>query len=178
MGKRSRRIRELIGRFGLPMLCLAISTACTAPQSLARAENRLFSPAHSRGKIDEAMTSRILRHRFVDVDLRPLAAAESGTATSAAVVLNLFDDAAFRAVLDERENRSGDSFTWIGHIPGFANSQVTLVVDNGIMSGNIRLDRRFYQIRYAGEGTHVVYEVDPDAFPTEGKPLPGAGSRK
>jgi hypothetical protein len=176
------QIVDFIGRFGLAAIFVAISLGCATPQSFAGAENRLFSAAaQSRGKIDEAMRSKIFRHRFVNVDLRPLLptreAPKSSRATSGLVVLNLFEDAVFRAVLDQREHRSGDSFTWIGHVEGIENSQVTLVVEHGVVSGNIRVDQGFYQIRYAGEGTHVVYQIDPNAFPAEGKPLSAPDNR-
>ena len=178
-----KQIGDFVGRFGLAVIFVAIGIGCASPQSFAGAENRLFSPpVQSHGKIDEAMKSKIFRHRFVNVDLRPLLptqeAPKSSSATGGVVVLNLFEDAVFRALLDHREDRSSDSFTWIGHVEGIENSQVTLVVENGVVSGNIRVDQGFYQVRYAGEGTHVVYQIDPDAFPAEGKPLSVPHNRK
>jgi hypothetical protein len=142
----------------------------------------LFSPAaHARGTIDEAMRPRIIRYRFVNVNLRLLAPAKGRLretpAAAAIVMLNLFEDAVFPAVPDRRESRSAGSFTWFGHIDGVESGQVTLVVDNGVISGNIRLDHSFYQIRYAGGGTHVIYQIDPNAFPDEGKPLSVPGPR-
>jgi hypothetical protein len=182
MGKPLVQIGDLVGRCGLSVIFLAMFMGCAVPQTHAGAENRLFMPAvDGRATIDEAMRGRILRHRFVNVNLRLLArsqeAQKAPTAARGAVVLNLFDDAVFPAVLDRRESRSADSFTWLGRIDGVQSSQVTLVVDNGVISGNIRVDHSFYQIRYAGEGTHVIYQVDPNAFPDEGKPLPVPGPR-
>jgi hypothetical protein len=177
-----QQIGDFIRRFGPAVSLVALGIACASPQSFAGAENRLFSPAvQSRGKLDEAMKSKIFRHRFVNVDLRPLLPAEeaskSSRVTGGVVVLNLFDDAVFRAVLEHREQRSRDSFTWIGRVEGFENSQVTLAVENGVVSGNIRVDHGFYQIRYAGAGTHVVYQIDPNAFPADGKPLSAPKNR-
>jgi hypothetical protein len=183
MGKLRAEMGGQVGSFGLTGVLLAIAIGCTVPQSYAGADNRLFSLADpSRGKIDEAMRSRIIRHRFVNVDIRLLAPSQeplkNSTAAGGVVVLNLFEDAVFRAVLNRRETRSRGSFTWFGHIEGVRDSQVTLVVEDDVLSGNIRLDRSFYQIRYAGEGTHVIYQIDPNAFPEEGKPLsvPGSGN--
>jgi hypothetical protein len=73
MAKHLVTFTALIGRLGLNIAFLAILTACTSPQSFAGAENRLFSAASpSRGKIDEAMRSKSIRHRFVNVDFHLL----------------------------------------------------------------------------------------------------------
>jgi hypothetical protein len=67
--------------------------------------------------------------------------------------------------------RSNENFTWFGHVDGVEDSLVTLVVENGVVAGDIRVHEAYYQVRYAGEGTHVVYQVDPNAFPRESPPV-------
>ena len=53
------------------------------------------------------------------------------------LILNLFDDAIFKVVLDRREVRSKKSAIWLGHIERIDKSQVTLVIEEGVIAGNI-----------------------------------------
>jgi hypothetical protein len=87
------------------------------------------------------------------------------------ILLNLFDDVTLKAVLDRHEVRSDKSFTWFGHVEGSEYSQVTLVVEDAVLVGNINVQDTFYQIRYAGNGVHVVYQVDHRTFPGDSEPL-------
>jgi len=87
------------------------------------------------------------------------------------VMLNLFDYVIFTAVLDRVEpNRSG-GYSWIGHLEGVEHSQVILVVKEGLMAGNIVVPKVFYQVRYAGNGVHAIYQIDQSAFPPEDEPV-------
>ena len=67
-------------------------------------------------------------------------------------------------------NGSG-SYTWIGYLDGIEQSQVTLVVKDEVMSGNITLSDVFYQVRYMGDGVHAIYRIDQSAFPSEKEPV-------
>jgi hypothetical protein len=113
----------------------------------------------------------MIRYRFVTVNLEIITGVRKSNQSSRSLELNLFDDAIFRAVLDRREVRSETSAVWLGHIEGVENSQVTLAVEGGIMAGNIRIRQNLYQVRYAGEGTHVLYQIDSTAFPPDSEPL-------
>ena len=62
---------------------------------------------------------------------------------------------------------SGQGFIWIGTVRGAAPSQVTLVVEDGVVSGNVRVPQGSYQIRYAGNGLHAISEINPAAFPPD-----------
>jgi hypothetical protein len=86
------------------------------------------------------------------------------------LLLNLFDDVTFEAILDRREVRSDKSFTLFGRVQGIENSQVTLVVEDGVLVGNIRVNDAYYQIRYGGEGIHAIYQIDPTTFPANSSP--------
>jgi len=44
---------------------------------------------------------------------------------------------------------------------------VTLVVNNKVMSGNLRVAGKFYQIRYVGDQIHAIQEINPKAFPPD-----------
>ena len=60
----------------------------------------------------------------------------------------------------------------MGRLRGIALSSVNLVVEDGLMAANIVFPGGAYQVRYAGSGVHVVYEVDQSAYPPEAEPIP------
>ena len=86
--------------------------------------------------------------------------------------MNLFDDAIFVAVLDRRAARSDKTFTELGYIEGIEKSQLTLVVKDGVMVGNIRVADSYFQVRYVGANIHVARQVDESRFPRDGEPIP------
>jgi hypothetical protein len=166
----------------LALVPLLSGMGCAAYQKNVEAEQRLFSDAPGRGTIDEAMRSRIIRYRFVTVNLHLIAAAEKTnqllSSSGSALQLNLFDDAIFSAVLDRREVLSETSVVWLGHIEGFQDSQVSLAVDGNVMVGNVRIQQSLYQVRYLGDGTHVLYQIDPTAFPPDSEPVVAPSDRQ
>lgn len=166
----------------LALVPLLSGMGCAAYQKNVEAEQRLFSDAPGRGTIDEAMRSRIIRYRFVTVNLHLIAAAEKTnqllSSSGSALELNLFDDAIFSAVLDRREVLSETSVVWLGHIEGFQDSQVSLAVDGNVMVGNVRIQQSLYQVRYLGDGTHVLYQIDPTAFPPDSEPVVAPSDRQ
>lgn len=77
------------------------------------------------------------------------------------LLLNLFQDAYFVAILDRVELRSLTSYSWIGKILGKPESLVIVVVENDILILNIRLfGEEHYSIEYAGDGSYLVEEID------------------
>jgi hypothetical protein len=125
---------------------------------------------------DAAIDPTIFRSRFVSINwdvLRP--SGESlprAAADQSIVLLNLFADVSLQATLDEREIRSAESFTWQGHVSDDPSSQVMLVVENGVMAGNIRFSDSYFQVRYAGGDLHVIRQIDESLFPPDGEPIP------
>lgn len=166
----------------LALAPLLSGMGCAAYQKNVEVEQRLFSDAPGRGTIDEAMRSRIIRYRFVTVNLHMIAAAKKTnqllSSSGSALQLNLFDDATFSAVLDRREVLSETSVVWLGHIEGFQDSQVSLAVDGNVMVGNVRIQQSLYQVRYLGDGTHVLYQIDPMAFPPDSEPVVAPSDRQ
>jgi peptidyl-Asp metalloendopeptidase len=127
--------------------------------------------------LDKQATDPIIfRSRFVMINLDmmnyPDGTPQNETARANRIALNLFEDVALNAVLERWENRSTTSFNWIGHIEGVPRSQVTLVVEDGVMVGNIRAAGSYFQIRYVGAGLHMVQQVNESRFPPEGEPIP------
>jgi hypothetical protein len=92
--------------------------------------------------------------------------------TAGSLVLNLFDDVVLTAVLDTLDSTIPEFFSWIGHIEGIKQSNVTLVIGEGMVQGSITMPDAFYQISHVGNGVHAIYEIDQAAFPTELDPIP------
>jgi peptidyl-Asp metalloendopeptidase len=88
------------------------------------------------------------------------------------IFLNLYNDLSYRATKDRLEKRSATRYTWFGRVDGAALSQVILVVEDGIMAGNIMANGEFYQVRAVGEGIHAVRKIDQSKFPEEAPPIP------
>lgn len=89
-----------------------------------------------------------------------------------AIKLNLFYDVSHTVVKERVEKRSSGQYTWFGSIEDAEHSQVILVVENGSMAGNIRIEGNMYQIRKIGDGVHIICEIDQSAFPDEAPPIP------
>lgn len=107
----------------------------------------------------------IRRSRHVQVALELLEADRP-------VVLNLFSGVSLRAAGARANLGPGGRYTWRGQIEGVEQSRVILVVHEGDVVGNISLPGASYQIRPAGDGVHLVREVDLAAFPAEAEPWP------
>jgi hypothetical protein len=80
-------------------------------------------------------------------------------------ILNLLDDAISLPYLDRCEARSDRNFTGLAYIEGIEKSQVTLVIKDGAMVGNIRVSDSYFQVRYVGADMHVVRQVGESRFP-------------
>ena len=46
-------------------------------------------------------------------------------------------------------------------------SQVTLIVEDGVLVGNLRVPGGSYEVRYLANGLHAVYQINPAAFPPD-----------
>jgi len=156
-------------------LMLVITPGCTAFSTQEETKRELFSAAAKPVNAKVATGPTVLRARFVSINFGlltvPTKPSEGQAAASTALRLNLFEDTILNAVLDRIETRSKSSFTWLGHVKGTGASQVTLVVEKGVMAGNIRVPGLFYQVRYAGNKTHVIYQINAQAFPPDSEPL-------
>ena len=132
------------------------------PDSLtAQAKDQVIDPTVSR--------SRSVTVNWGAVDTGATSQKQAGGGSG--LTLNLFDDAIFSAVLDRREVRS-KSVILLGHIEGIDKSQVTLVIEDTVMAGNIRLPGAYFPVRYTGSGLHSVRQIDESQFPPEGQPIP------
>lgn len=88
------------------------------------------------------------------------------------ILLNLYSDLSYSATKGRLEKRSATRYTWFGRIDGAALSQVVLVVEDGVMAGNIMVNGELYQVRAVGEGIHAVRKIDQSKFPEEAPSIP------
>jgi len=157
----------------LMILGLLVLQACT---SIVQSSEGLFITVDAPPGVTAPSGPTIMRTRYVDIQFALLEGmddiSDSGSGGMSTVQLNLFDDAIYQVVFDQVEFNSPEGYTWLGHLEGVENSQVTLVVENKVMSGNITLPEAFYQVRYVGEGVHAVYQIDQSAYPPEAEPIP------
>jgi len=131
----------------------------------------VFSDTARRGDISLADDRSVLRARIVDVDFDLLAQSTgpqgSPSGAGAFVLLNLFRDTCYTAVLEHAAGEPPTKFTWMGRVKGVPGSQVTLVVENAVMAASITVPGRVFQVRYLGNGVHAVVEIDQRAFPPD-----------
>jgi peptidyl-Asp metalloendopeptidase len=113
----------------------------------------------------------VVRIRYVKVDFDQLRGSRFPEGAES-VLLNLYGDLSYKAVRERIEKRSATRYTWFGRVDGVALSQVILVVEDGVMAGNIMVNGDFYQIRTVGEGVHSVRKIDQSKFPEEAPPIP------
>jgi len=126
----------------------------------------LFIESDNQGTLDTSDDLTIIRTRFVDINFDLLEGAEVGDA----LILNLFDDVIYTAILDRVEATNADGYSWVGHLEGTDHSELILIVGGGQMAGNVTLPGAAYQVRFAGNGVHAIYGIDQSAFPPEDEP--------
>ena len=166
------------------IIALAVSALTLAFGGICRAAEAEKTPGIFSGlpesitaqSQDQAIDPTVSRARFVTIDWNAVnemdGTGQKQAAGESVLILNLFDDAIFKVVLDRREVRSKKSAIWLGHIEGIDKSQVTLVIEESVMAGNIRLPGAYFQVRYVGpDDLHSVRQIDESHFPPEGQPL-------
>ena len=136
----------------------------------------------------EAPDSMALRSRLVRIDFAQLASPDVAVAARAAGVsaeaprsgrpsygellrLNLFDDTAFTGVVERIEPTFSGGYAVSGRLVGVEWGTLTLVVNGDVVAGTIRTLETTYRIRPAGNGLHIVSEVDLSRLPPLGEPI-------
>jgi hypothetical protein len=66
---------------------------------------------------------------------------------------------------------SGRGLIWNGQVQGVPMSQVTLVAEDGVLVGNVRQQGQMYAIRFVGNGTHAIYQLNQALYPPEHDPF-------
>jgi hypothetical protein len=159
------------------VIFLQVGIGLIAPAVDAQHEPLFTAPSGQMPADDReaAVDPTIFRSRLVK--LHPGTAALYGSQFKAdpgsaeVMVLNLFDEVTVKAVIEQREVRSPTSVTSIGHVQGVPGSSVTLVMEDGVMAGNIRTSDGYYQVRYVAGDLHAVRQIDETRYPREGDPI-------
>ena len=131
-------------------------------------ERELFLESADGSVVLEPVDSAVvIRQRPVDIQF-DVFTEDSGEAGF--LVLNLFDDVDYKAILERIERSPTGGVAWIGYLDGVADSAVTLVIDDQKLSGTVTLlGSLLYQIRHTEQENgylpqHVILEVDTVAL--------------
>jgi hypothetical protein len=98
----------------------------------------------------------------------------SSTTTGTRLALNVLPDGSFVGVVDQIEWRGEHRFTIAGHLEDVEHGSFMIVVEQDVAVGTIRaptLDRLF-ELRYAGDGIHLICDIDSSLLLPEADPLP------
>ena len=140
------------------------------------AQNGLFTPLTIEPDLPfNRWPATATRQRLVRINLdqlRPPAKAPAQEAGFEPVYLNLFDDVSLTTRLNPPERTPSGGRLWVGTIEGVPHSEVTLVLEEEVLSGNITVPGAFYQVRLVGDRVHAVREIDQRVFPPEKDPIP------
>lgn len=140
------------------------AASCAAPRSCA---GGIFRDTSRQGSVDPGARPTVRRARRVEIDFGrvfPGGEGRSASLAAARLTLNPFPDVCVTAVRDRVTDVATGTVQWEGRVPGASPGTVTLIVDDSLMIGTLRLEREIYEIRYLGDGVHVVTEVDPSKF--------------
>ena len=139
-------------------------------------DKELFTDIIKGTQFDKGRDPTVVRTRLVNINFNLLSKDKrrptSKSDMSRVLLLNLFDDTVFTAIIDRGESITPEFYSWVGHLKGIKQSKVILVVGDGLMHGSITLPNAFYQIRYIDNGIHYICEIDQSSFPSEADPIP------
>jgi hypothetical protein len=101
-----------------------------------------------------------------------IAAIQRSGAERLPLSLNVFPDTCLGAEFADITYDRVGRLTWTGHLQGDDDAGVegliTLVAWEGVVIGSIDVPGAdFYQLRYAGNGVHVVIHVDSSRYPPD-----------
>jgi peptidyl-Asp metalloendopeptidase len=139
------------------------------------ATDDLFLEATLPVQLGQADPSFVKRSRVAQVNWQALGSGEVQTSAERekkTIRLNLFPDRAYTAWVRQTEITRNQEIIWQGGLEGTPGSEVTLVMKNGLLVGNVSFPGGRFQIRFLGDGIHRIREVDPGGYPKERDPIP------
>lgn len=160
------------GGRALARLAAIAAIAVLAPGFAPAAEGAggLFAAADpASGRVAVPVGELELRQRLVTLDAGMLDRARAAVrrAESATLVLNLFEDAAFQAIIESEAPTFSGGYSLSGRLAGEPLSDVTLVVNGDIVAGTVRTPGETYSIEWVDEGLYAVSERDPSRLMEE-----------
>ncbi len=157
----------------LAVAVLVLGPFASQPAAATPPGPALFADSNQGGASDQFPNPTVMRARSATINwgLLPTGArTDSRALPGNTLVLNLFDNVSFLAVLDQVDvKRNG--VVWVGHISDSPASTVTLVTEGNVMAGSIVMPGATYSIRSTQNDVHTIYEINQAAFPPEAKPL-------
>ena len=180
-GMSSRRLSFLAPAGGRTLARLAAAAAVAVLAQAAEGAGGLFAAAGpaSAGSAAVAAGDPVLRRRLVTLDAGMLERARSTAARRAAeptLVLNLFEDAAFHALIESEAPTFSGGYSLSGRLVGDPLGSVTLVVNGDVVAGTVSTLGGTYSIESGDDGVYVVSELDPSRLVEHGAvvAVPGA----
>ncbi len=150
-------------------LCL-FTIAFIGPTSVAAQPPGLFLPGEKPAATLPLRDPTAIRSRYVTIDVEQLTKQNADGSHRPTLLLNLFPDASYEAVLD-RVDRIGDSLVWVGHIPNTDSSSVTISLEDRTVYGRIAVGEAAYIVRLVQEEVHAIIQIDSSAFAPERPPI-------
>jgi hypothetical protein len=149
-----------IGVFSLP--AMQVPTAALNPPLFNHVGHADVANTHSA----DGLAS--MRVRWVRPDFKALVAG----GRSGVLVLNLFEDAVYRGIVDLVETNRLGSTIYRGTLENEPMSSFTLVAREDILLGTVRLPGAFYRVSFDQQGVHAIQQLDEASFPPELEPIP------
>jgi peptidyl-Asp metalloendopeptidase len=168
-----RTVRPRVGAAAL--ICLGLMGLLLGGLDCSAATNDLFLEAALPDRLGQAVPTFVKRSRVVKINWQALGAGEvQGKAEreEKSVRLNLFPDTSYTAWVRQTEVTRNREIIWQGGLEGNPGSEVTLVMKDGLLVGNVCFPGGRFQIRFLEEGLHWIREVEPGGYPQEGDPIP------
>ena len=113
----------------------------------------------------------VLRTRYQELDLNYLMGRvtqfDQDPAAPNTLTVNLFDDVSLSVVPEHVDRKTPEHFQLDGRMEGADVGQAVLIVKEGRMVGNIRVNEKLYQIRPVSGRLHTLSEINLHAFPDE-----------
>ena len=139
-------------------------------ESAAAAPAPLFdTPPIAHAPASDVASRSTVRRRPVASRLSLLVRSDGSAALGVGdrIELNPFDNARFSLTVSEVTRPGASSLAWSGTLDGVDLGSAVLALDGTALVGHVRTSVAMYRIGYAGDGTAVVEEIDPAAFPPE-----------
>ena len=125
----------------------------------------VFSDTLRQGDVDHGGTLGLIRLRSVEVDL---AAVRRSADNRSPLTLNVFPDTCLVAQVTGVDHDAQGNLVLTGATTGASDGATfTLVAGADFVIGSAVGSRALYQVRYAGNGVHVVMQINPAALPPD-----------
>ena len=149
------------------LLSLAI-LGLSASSLFAQQTTRLFLPTERPGLVTPEPDRAVLRSRRIRIDLLTL----QDSTKNQKILLPLFQGQSVVLVRERQETPRPKTLLWYGAVDGQPGSSAILSSVADALAGDIvtrdgRGRFRFYQIRFLGDGVHVLNEIDQRLLPPE-----------